>query len=439
MSYKADFPLLRDQPEIIYLDSAATAQKSAYVIDWVKTYLERDYANIHRWLYGLAQRSEDMFWHTKKKVAERIWGQQKEIIFTANSTAASNLIVSSLSASGRLEAGDKVMLSAAEHHANVVPRQMAAQQLWCEIIRIGLDDERDISLQEMQEKRDDRVKVIALSYVSNVTGAIHRVEEIGRWLNEKYKDENEKYKDNDKERKGQKPLYIIDASQAAPHLQIDVGELGCDMLYLTGHKLGALPGIGVLRGKAELLRSLQPWIGWGGAVSGVSCEWYTLQDIPDKFEPGTPNLVWVISLLKSLEYLQTYAWTEKKSRKEVYGEIDILEKSLMELCLQEFELLEQEWHLRLIWPKDIEKRVGVFSFTLLSDKNPFQLGQYLADKGVCMRVGGQCAQPLHQMMNIWLSCRISLRIYNDMQDIQKFFEEMKRFLYHNNAPTDTQE
>lgn len=425
---KDDFPIFRHHPELIYLDSAASAQKPAAVIEWITTYLEHDYANIHRGLYGLAQRSEDMYWATKRLVADWLWASQEEIIFTSNSTAASNLLAQSLMVSGLLKAWDKIVVSTVEHHANIVPRQMAAQQCWCELVYVWLDDWRDISLVDLERVWDDSVKVVALSYVSNVTGKIHRVKEIGDWLAAKRKQwKGKQWWEHDVG----VPLYIVDASQAAPHLHIDVQTLWCDALYLTWHKLGAWTGIGVLWWKAEFLRRLTPSLGGWSAIVSVSEQTHVLQDIPDKFEPGTPNLIGVVSLMKALEYLK--GLSAVGGRSQAYDAIHIYEKPLIAQCLKWLLELEDSWKIKLIGPRSVEDRIGVFSFTVGGDKNPFQLGQFLADHHVCVRVGGQCAQPFHDAYTTGPTCRVSLWLYTTSEDIEVFLKLLCEYL--NNTST----
>lgn len=390
-----------NNPDLVYLDNAATVQKPASVIESVKDFLEHEYGNIHRGRYTLAEKSEQLFWSARQKVADRIGAHPEEIVFTANSTDASNLLVTSMMQSGWLHKGDTVLLSLIEHHASIVPRHMAAEKTWITLQFVPIDEKGCLTLDMFQKQYTPEIKIVVCSLVSNVTGQIIDIQAIKALLSPE-------------------TVLIVDASQALPHMAVDVRTLGCDFLFFTGHKLWAFTGIGVLFGKKAHLRSLTPGRGGGSAIESVTTHGYTLQGIPDKFEPGTPNLVGVVSLLKALEYLE-HVWG--------YTTLHTLEQPLVAYCLHQFDQFEKKWGLILLGPKQPEKRIGLFSFVLPEHLSSMQIGQRMATHNIAIRCGWQCAQPLHDSIDAARgSCRISLRLYTDMRDCTQFFEALEQCL-----------
>lgn len=429
MSFKANFPLFQNNPNIIYLDSAATLQKSSFVIDGIKTYLEYDYANIHRGWYHLSEKSELLYRQARKKTAALLKAKDNEIIFTANATDSVNKLAQSLILTWVLQSGDKILLSEVEHHANIVPRQIIAKQHSIIIDFVSLDATQQIDLHDLAQKLDETVKIVSLTMVSNVTGAITDVEHIHVLL----------------DKQPFRPLLILDASQAVPHFSVNVTTSWADFIFFTWHKIGALTGVGILWGKQEHLKQLEPSFGGGGMVNAVTKNGFTLQWPPDKFEAGTPNLVGAVSLKLAIEYMEHIAesWNQIVQGKGIDWFYDVLydlENPLMVYALEQFAELEERGVV-LLWPKDPEKRIGVFSFTLPAGKHPTQLGQYMAEKNICIRCGEQCAHILHSELIhtrntlsfaeggiASQSCRMSLRGYNDISELKKFFGQLRVFL-----------
>jgi cysteine desulfurase/selenocysteine lyase len=232
----------------------------------------------------------------------------------------------------------------------------------------------------------------------------------------------------------------LDASQAVPHFKVDVTETWADAIFFTGHKLGALTWIGVLRGKIIFLKELEPSFGGGGMVDEVTKMWFTLQAAPDKFEAGTPNLVWAISMKLAIEYMEEVATSYKTQAASkiawFYDHLVDLEQPLIAYCLEQFVELEKQWVI-LVGPRDTMQRIGVFSFTLPAGKNATQLGQFMAEKDICVRCGAQCAHIFHAWLDdqtwwkacIQNTCRISLRGYNDIGDVKRFFDRLRLFLH----------
>ena len=402
---RKDFKIFENNPGLVYLDSTATTQKPGYVTSSVKEYLENDYGNIHRGFHPLAERSEKLYIDSKKKVAEFIgaWSW-REVIYTLNSTYASNLLIASLRRSGYFQKWDKVLLSIVEHHANIVPWLILKEEIGIEVEYVSVKDDFSLDLEDLEKKLDDTVKAVSLTHVSNVTGSIFDLEEVGKALTPNPSPNG---------RGGHKPLFIVDASQSVPHFKVDVEKIGCDFMFFTGHKLMADSGIGVLWWKESILNELQPAFSGGGAISRVEEQAFTLSSLPDKFEPGTPNLSGAMSLLKAFEYIENI-WG--------YEKIVEVEEELTEYALKRFNSIE---NLQLIGSKVLKNRVGVFSF-VVEWIHSHDIADYMADSNICIRAGQHCAEPLMNYLKINNTCRMSLYIYNDTKDIDDFFSVLEK-------------
>lgn len=423
---KKDFPILKNNKNIVYLDSTATTQKPSYVIDWMKDYLENDYANIHRWSYSLSERSEKMYVKSKKKLASFINSDNwREIIYSFNSTYASNLLVWSLKRSSYFKKWDKVLVSIVEHHANIVPRLILAEEVWIEVGYINVKKDFSLDLEDLEKKLDSNVKAISITHVSNVTWEIFDLEKVRKIIDKKYKchpeldSESLKYKNtnyysdsNLEWKKSCKPLFIIDASQSFPHIKIDIKKLWCDFMFFTWHKFMADSWIWVLWWKKELLENLKPVFSWWWAISWVKKDCFLEANLPDRFEPWTPNLTWALSILKALEYIEQIWW---------YQEIEKIEKELSKYFLEKFGKIK--W-VKLIGWENVNSRVWVFSF-IVNWIHSHDIADYLAEKNICIRAWQHCAEPL--MWELWInhSCRASLYIYNTKKDIDIFLKELQ--------------
>lgn len=399
-NFKKDFPVFANNSWLIYMDSTASSQKPSFVIDAIKSYLENDYSNIHRGSYSLAERSENIYLNSKKKVAEFLWADSyKEVIYTSNSTYASNLLISSLKRSWYFKKGDKVLVSIVEHHANIVPWLILKEELQIELDFIKINPDYSLDLKDLEEKLDSSVKAISITHVSNVTWEIFDLEKVNKLLGEKYVEEN-------------KPLFIVDASQSVPHFKVDVKKIWCDALFFTWHKIMADSGIWVLWWKQSLLEELKPAFCWGWAISWVKKTCFKEASLPDRFEPGTPNLSWALSLLKSLEYIETIWW---------YRKIEEIELELNKYSLEKFKNLDR---VKLIWWTNPHSRASVFSF-VVKWIHSLDISDYLAEYDICVRAWQHCAEPF--MWELWVkhTCRMSLYIYNTKEDIDRFFEKLR--------------
>lgn len=394
--FRSDFPIFSTHPETIYLDSASTAQKPKKVIDSMSDIFSNSYANIHRGSYDLSERSEMLFESSKEKVREFLSAQsQHEIIYTYNATYAFNLLARSLVKSGLLGSWDTILLSRLEHHANIVPWQIIAEEYEIKIEWIAITPDGRINMDDLAEKIS-WAKLVSLSAASNVTGAtldFVKLREITNTLTNK-------------------PLIVIDGSQSFPHFAINVVEEDIDFLIATWHKVMSDTGIGILYGKKQLLQNMKPALCGGGAINTVSESGYEPAWLPYRYEPGTPHIAWAASLLASLEYIESVGW---------YEAIESYEKELVEYTLKALENLPSS--VRLVGPKDSKNRLGVFSF-FFENHHPRDVADMLAEKNICVRAGHHCTEPLHNYYNLPATLRMSLYIYNTREDIDTFIENI---------------
>ncbi len=401
MSIKQDFPIFTTHPDLIYLDSTATSQKPAIVIDGVADYLRSSYANIHRWSYDISEVSEKLYEDSKKIVAKHIGAESwREVIYTWNSTYALNLLSQSIWRTGLLKKWDTVLVSVVEHHANVVPWLILKEDYGINVEFIGVDDNFDLDYNDFRDKLTDKVKLVSLAHVSNTTGQIFDIANVNSLLLARYG-------------RKQKPFLVVDASQSVPHFEVNVQNLGCDALFFTGHKVFADSWIWVLWAKEELLTDLKPIFSGGGAIWEVKQKSFTHSTkLPDKFEPGTPNLSWAVSILRAFEYIESI-WG--------YQKLEEIEQELVEYALKSFSKISD---LKLIGSHDGRNRVWVFTF-VVPWVHSFDISDYLADNNICVRAGQHCAEPFMEYVWQMHTCRMSLHIYNTKQDIDRFFEVLK--------------
>lgn len=393
-SFRQDFPIFNNNKDLIFLDSTASSQKPAYVIDGIKDYLENNYSNIHRWLYDIAINSEKMYFDSKKKVAEFLNAKSfAEIIYTYNSNYALNLISQTLRFNQVLKAWDKILVSIVEHHSNIVPWQILAKEIGVEIDFLKVDEDFNLDLADFQKKYDENVKVVSLTQVSNVTGQIFDLKSVKKLLRDD-------------------TLFVVDASQSVPHFKVDVQEIWADFVFFTAHKVMADSGIGVIWWKKELLEKYEPvFCGWW-AINEVKENNYKSWALPFKFEPWTPNMSWAVSLLRALEYIENI-WG--------YDKLEEVENDLIKYALEKFNKLEK---ITLIWSKKLENRVWVFSF-YIPWVHSIDIADQMAENNICIRAGQHCTEPFMDYLGIKSSARMSIYIYNTKNDIDKFFEVLE--------------
>ncbi len=398
--FRQDFPIFKNNPNLIFLDSTASSQKPEYVISGICDYLSNNYSNIHRWLYDIAINSEKMYFDSKKKVAEFLWWVDfKEVIYTYNSNYALNIISQTLRLNKVLKSGDKVLVSIVEHHSNIVPWLILKEEIWIELEFVKINDNFEIDFEDFAKKYDEKVKVIALTQVSNVTWQIFDLERVWSLIRDR----------SSNRPVSERPIFIVDASQSFPHFKVDVQKLNCDFLFFTAHKVMADSWLWVIWGRRELLEKYKPIFSGGWAINEVKEQCFRSWALPFKFEPGTPNISGAVSLLKALEYIEKIGW---------YEEVEKIEKDLVEYSLAEFA---KRPHLKLIWSKSSQNRVWVFWF-YIEWVHSLDIADIMAENNICIRAGQHCTEPFMDYLGIKSSARMSLYIYNSKEDIDKFFE-----------------
>ncbi len=395
--FKKEFPIFAAHPELVFLDNASTTHKPQHVIDAVSQFISHDYSNIHRGSYDLAVRSEELYHKSKVQVGKLINCVADEVIYSYNATASANLLAQSLCLSGVLGEGDEVLLGIWDHHANIVPWQQLQKVFKFSIQFIGIRSDYTIDWDDFVAKYNSKTKVVACSYVSNVTGQVYDMQKLSSML----RDET---------------FFAIDASQAVPHFSVDVQEIACDALYFTAHKFFAYTGLGVMYLAKEHIRSIEPLMSGGGSIADVTVEGNQLLRTVEKFEPGTPNIIGAVSMGAALDYLD---WIGG------YRTLHEVQAPLIDALCPWFRDLWDK--VMLIGSPDSNNRIGVFSFAV-PGKNALDIADALADKNICVRAGGHCAHPLLYHIDQKSLIRVSISLYNDINDIERFFVSLKEVL-----------
>jgi cysteine desulfurase/selenocysteine lyase len=383
---RADFPVLKQTVHgkpLVYLDSAATAQKPFAVIDAIRKFHEVDCANIHRGVHELSQRSTEAYEETRVKARKFINSKSKnELIFVRGTTEGINLVTSSW---GRrnVKAGDEVIISAMEHHSNIVPWQMLCDELGAKLRVIPMNDRGELILEEYEKLLNPRTRMVAVAHVSNALGTINPVREIVAMAHKAG------------------ALALIDGAQAAPHIKVDVQAIDADFYAFSGHKVCGPTGIGILYGKTKLLNAMPPYQGGGDMILTVTFEKTTYNELPYKFEAGTPNIAGGIGLGAALDYLNRIG-------------LDKIAAYEHQLLLYGTELLTQIPGLRLIGTA--REKAAVLSF-VIDGIHPHDIGTVLDRQGIAVRTGHHCAQPVMDWFHVPATTRASLAFYNTMGEI----------------------
>lgn len=385
-NYKADFPILA-QPmygkPLVFLDSSASSQKPDCVIDAITNYYRHDHANVHRGVYQLSERATLAFEKTRKKIKEMINARDvREIIFTSGTTASINLVAQSYGRA-QFKAGDEVIISAMEHHSNIVPWQILQEQQGIQLRIIPITDEGEIDMHAFEKIFSDRTKLLAIVHASNVLGTIVPLAKMIEIAHQK------------------KVPVLVDGAQAFPHLPVDVQALDCDFYTFSAHKAYGPTGVGVLYGKAQLLENMPPYQSGGAMIESVSFEKTTYSQIPYKFEAGTPNIADVVGFHAALDYLDRIGM-----QTVLQHEQDLLEYATTKLTTIP--------GLKMIGTA--KNKVGVLSF-VMEDIHPHDIGTVLDREGIAVRAGHHCAMPLMTRFNIPACVRASLGLYNSVDDI----------------------
>lgn len=380
---KRDFPVFANNPGLVFLDSAASAQKPAVVIDGVADYYRRDYANVHRGVYRLSARSTDLF-ETARETVRRFLNaaDAAEIVFVRGATEAINLVANSWGAKF-LKPGDEVLLTELEHHANIVPWQLLRERTGLKLVVAPIDATGGLDMAAFERLLSPRTKLVAVTQLANATGALVPVEAIVRLAH------------------ARGAIVLVDGCQAAPRLPADVQAMGCDFYVFSGHKLYGPTGIGVLYGRKALLDEMPPWQGGGDMILSVTFEKTLFQDPPHRFEAGTPDISGAIGLALAIDYIEALG-REAIAAHEValtgYG----------------VDRLGRMPGVKLVSAG--QQRLGILSLDV-DGIHPHDLATVLDQHGVAVRAGHHCAQPLLDKLDLPATTRASLGIYNDESDI----------------------
>ena len=393
MDFKSDFPIFQNR-DITYLDSGATTQKPSYVIEKIDEFYKNMNANPHRGAYGLSIEATTAYEETRKKIADFIGAKSpEEIIFSKNASESLNLIAYSYGLNN-LKGNDEVVLSIMEHHSNLVPWQYVTKKTNSVLKYMYINDEFELSKEEIESKITSNTKIVAITHVSNVLGTINNVKEIIKYAHKKG------------------AIVVVDGSQSIPHMKIDVKDLDADFFVFSGHKMFAPLGIGVLYGKKEILNKMNPFLMGGDMIEYVYEQETTFAPLPNKFEAGTQNVEGVIGLGAAIDYIQKIG----------YENIEKIESELVAYAREELQKLE---FIKLYMPKDPNHHSSVVSFNI-ENVHPHDVASILDSNNVCVRSGNHCAQPLLRFLGIDSTCRASFSIYNTKQDIDTLVLSLKK-------------
>jgi len=393
---KTDFTILNQEingKEVVYLDSAATTQKPIQVNHAITNYNESSHGNPHRGAHHLSISATNEYNLARTTVKDFINAKDtKEIIFTRNTTESINLIAYSY---GRkfVKEGDEIVLTISEHHSNILPWQQLAKEKNAVLKYMYLDEDYNISLEEIERTITTKTKIVAVSHMSNVLGTINPVKEITEYTHK------------------MGGIVVVDGAQSVPHMKVDVQKLDVDFFVFSGHKMLGPMGIGVVYGKEELLEETPPFILGGDMIEYVTEQDATFAPLPYKFEGGTQNVEGAVGLRAAIDYLNNIGLDNIQNH----------ERLLTKYALERIEDLS---YMTIQGPKDLNKKGGIISFTI-DDIHPHDIASILDSYGIAIRSGHHCAQPLMQYLNIPATSRLSFYLYNTKDDIDKFIEGIK--------------
>jgi cysteine desulfurase / selenocysteine lyase len=395
-SVAADFPLLAQKVHgepLTYLDSAATTQKPLAVIEALEHYYRLDNSNVHRGAHAIADRATRAFEDARDCIAEFIGaGQSDQIIWTRGATEAINLVAQSYGRSV-LTAGDTVLVPVSEHHANIVPWQMVAIETGAKVVPVPLNQDCEIDLSAYADLlATGHVKIVAVNQISNALGTVNPIRKIIEMA------------------KAHNAAVLVDGAQAVAHSPVDVEAMGCDFYVFSGHKLYGPTGIGVLWGKRELLEAMPPYQGGGEMIDTVSFDGTTFNQLPFKFEAGTPNIAGAIGLAAAVRYLQSIGIEHAAHHEE----------TLFQYLLSEVKHLPAVERIG-----NPSQSAAIFSFKV-AGAHPSDIGMLLDQQGVAIRTGHHCTQPLMQFLNLPGTARASLAVYNTRSDIDRFILALQK-------------
>lgn len=391
---RSQFPILHQNVNgkpLIYFDNAATSQKPSVVIEAIRDYYEQYNSNIHRGAHHLAQIATERYEEARKIIAGHLNADEREINFVRGTTEAVNLVAASY---GRkfIKAGDELIVSEMEHHSNIVPWQILCEEKGATLRVIPVSDSGELMFEDYLKLLSDKTKIVSVAHTSNALGTIHPVKEMIAAAH----------------RVG--AVVFIDGAQALPHTKVDVKDLDCDFLGFSGHKVFAATGIGVLYGKSELLESMNPYMGGGEMIKTVSFKGTTYNELPYKFEAGTPHIEGGISLGVALNYINHIG----------LDRISAYEHELLRYATEKLSTIDG---LRFVGTA--RNKCSVVSF-LVDNLHPYDIGVLLNEQGIAIRTGHHCCQPLMERLKIEGTCRASFSFYNSVEEIDKFVTALQR-------------
>ena len=381
----------RDGKPLIYFDNAATSLKPRQVIEAVKRYYEECSANVHRGIYELSQEATDLYEESRARIGRFIGCKPSELVFVKNTTEAINLVAYGVKWSN----GDEVVSTVMEHHSNMIPWQMVAKRFGVKLRYAGIKPDGTLDLENLAELANRRTRLIAVCHVSNVLGTINDVREVAKIAHEN------------------NALLLVDAAQSVPHMPINVKDLGCDLLAFSGHKLLGPTGIGCLYIREGVEEELEPPFGGGEMISHVELHGYRLNDMPWRFEPGTPNIAGAIGLAAAVDYLKSIGMESIRDH----------ERRLTERAI---EILKEVGGVEVYGPMEPEKRCGLVAFNLKGISGDLVAALLDEFENIAVRSGFHCAQPLHKILGAQSSVRASFYLYNTLDELEAFRRGLKR-------------
>lgn len=390
MIKRSDFPILNNK-NIIYFDNASTSLKPQIVIEAVTDYYSNYGVNVHRGLSPLAEETTQLFEASRKKIADFIQAKKEEIIFTSGATMSLNLIAKAWG-EHNLKKGDKVVLSIAEHHANIVPWLQLKEKIGIDISYIPLLKDGSLDLEVAYKLLNDKkVRVFSVAHVSNVLGIVFHIEKLLSFARER------------------NIVTIVDAAASVPHFPVDVKKLNCDFLVFSAHKIFGPTGVGILYSRSEMLEKMPSFLGGGSMIDQVSIDAFRPTQGPAKLEAGTPNIAGIIALGVAIDFIKKNTWKN----------IVLKEMELASYFLQQIKKLE---FVKVLGRS--KKRAPIFSLKL-DGIHPHDAADLLGEKGIILRAGHHCAQPLHDYLGVNSSLRVSLSFYNTKKEIDFFVKALK--------------
>ena len=395
---KKDFPIFERKihgKPLCYLDSAATSQKPKQVLDAVNEFYSKYNANVHRAIYELGEDATREFEGAREKVARFINAKSSsEIVFTRGTTESINIVAYGWGMKGKLRKGDEIVSTVMEHHSNHIPWFFLQDHVGAKISWIDIDDEGYLKMEELDRLITDRTKMVAVTQCSNVLGTINPIKEIAKKAHEV------------------NALCLVDAAQSVPHSPVDVRDLDCDLLAFSGHKMLGPTGIGVLYGKEKVLEEMEPMLGGGEMIREVHLGRATWNDIPWKFEAGTPDSAGAVGLGAAIDYLNAIGMKNVRMHE-------------VELNAYGLDMLRNIKGIRILGPLDPKMRGGLIAFTI-PEAHPHDIAAILDAEGIAIRSGHNCAQPLMERCGIPATARASFYVYNSPEDVDRLVKGLKK-------------